>query len=253
MIGELISTGVTFGTGRESINSQFSGTAEFNNIILEPGANFSGGTGGGAILSGGTDLYDIFSTGLDIDLWSSSTGSNSIVANNGTGNLASGIFSIASGAENKSYGIHASISGGWKNHAFGNRNFIGGGFSNSASTNSSAIIGGQENSVTGSASFIGAGINNSVLGNYSSSIGGVGNVVSGERSIVLGGQNITGTTNDTVYAPNLVVNDNLYTPNPTIPSSSGDTGSVGQISWDSDYIYICVATNTWKRTSIAGW
>ncbi|MEK6829308.1 MAG: hypothetical protein AABY15_04210 [Nanoarchaeota archaeon] len=60
MIGELISTGITFGVGRNAINDQFSGTAEFNNIILESGANFSGGTGGGIIFSAGTNLYNIF-------------------------------------------------------------------------------------------------------------------------------------------------------------------------------------------------
>jgi len=63
MTGELIPTGVTFGVGRNSINEQFSGTAEFNNIYLDSGANFSGGTGGGIIYSGGTDLYAIFGTG----------------------------------------------------------------------------------------------------------------------------------------------------------------------------------------------
>ena len=59
MIGELIPTGVTFGTGRISINNQFSGTAEFNNI--EVSGNLSAGTGG-VFYSGGTDLYNIFST-----------------------------------------------------------------------------------------------------------------------------------------------------------------------------------------------
>lgn len=37
------------------------------------------------------------------------------------------------------------------------------------------------------------------------------------------------------------------------PTSSSATGSVGDIAWDSDYIYICTATNTWKRLSIATW
>ena len=74
MTGELIPTGVTFGDGRKSINTQFSGTAEFNNIILESGANFSGGTGGGIIYSGGTDLYDIFATSIS----GSSTASNGL-------------------------------------------------------------------------------------------------------------------------------------------------------------------------------
>lgn len=37
------------------------------------------------------------------------------------------------------------------------------------------------------------------------------------------------------------------------PASAGDTGNAGDICWDSDYIYICVATNTWKRTAISTW
>ena len=59
MIGELIPTGVTFGTGRISVNDQFSGTAEFNDV--EVSGNLSAGTGG-VIYSGGTDLYSIFLT-----------------------------------------------------------------------------------------------------------------------------------------------------------------------------------------------
>lgn len=37
------------------------------------------------------------------------------------------------------------------------------------------------------------------------------------------------------------------------PSSASDTGSPGEIRYDSDYIYICVATDTWKRAAIATW
>lgn len=37
------------------------------------------------------------------------------------------------------------------------------------------------------------------------------------------------------------------------PSSSTDTGTTGDICWDSNYIYVCVATNTWKRTAITTW
>lgn len=41
------------------------------------------------------------------------------------------------------------------------------------------------------------------------------------------------------------------------PSASGtkaanDPGTVGQISWDADYIYVCVAANTWKRAQLLG-
>lgn len=37
------------------------------------------------------------------------------------------------------------------------------------------------------------------------------------------------------------------------PSSASDTGNAGEICWDSTYIYICVATNTWKRSLILTW
>lgn len=37
------------------------------------------------------------------------------------------------------------------------------------------------------------------------------------------------------------------------PASAADTGAVGEICWDANYIYICVAANTWKRASIATW
>jgi cytoskeletal protein CcmA (bactofilin family) len=34
-----------------------------------------------------------------------------------------------------------------------------------------------------------------------------------------------------------------------VPSSSSAAGSAGQMSWDSDYFYVCVATDTWIRFS----
>jgi hypothetical protein len=36
------------------------------------------------------------------------------------------------------------------------------------------------------------------------------------------------------------------------PASSSDTGVAGQIAWDSSYLYICIATNTWRRITIPG-
>lgn len=37
------------------------------------------------------------------------------------------------------------------------------------------------------------------------------------------------------------------------PASAGATGYAGEICWDSSYIYVCVATNSWKRAAIAAW
>lgn len=36
-----------------------------------------------------------------------------------------------------------------------------------------------------------------------------------------------------------------------IPATSTSTGSQGQIAWDSSYLYLCVASNTWKRVSLS--
>ena len=39
----------------------------------------------------------------------------------------------------------------------------------------------------------------------------------------------------------------------TAPSSSSDTGTAGEIRFTTDYIYICTATDTWKRVAISTW
>ena len=37
------------------------------------------------------------------------------------------------------------------------------------------------------------------------------------------------------------------------PATAASTGTVGQIAWDTNYVYVCVATDTWKRTAISTW
>jgi hypothetical protein len=37
------------------------------------------------------------------------------------------------------------------------------------------------------------------------------------------------------------------------PASASATGVAGEVCWDTNYIYVCVATNTWKRAAIATW
>ncbi len=41
---------------------------------------------------------------------------------------------------------------------------------------------------------------------------------------------------------------------PTLtPASATATGTAGEVAWDADYIYVCTATNTWKRVAISTW
>jgi hypothetical protein len=37
------------------------------------------------------------------------------------------------------------------------------------------------------------------------------------------------------------------------PASAGAAGNVGEVCWDSGFIYVCVATNTWKKAAISTW
>jgi hypothetical protein len=37
------------------------------------------------------------------------------------------------------------------------------------------------------------------------------------------------------------------------PASASATGNTGDICWDANYIYICTASNTWKRVAISTW
>jgi hypothetical protein len=37
------------------------------------------------------------------------------------------------------------------------------------------------------------------------------------------------------------------------PATATSAGSPGQIAYDSNYVYVCVAANTWKRASLGTW
>jgi hypothetical protein len=37
------------------------------------------------------------------------------------------------------------------------------------------------------------------------------------------------------------------------PSAYNSTGTAGTIAYDANYVYVCVATNTWRRSALAKW
>lgn len=39
----------------------------------------------------------------------------------------------------------------------------------------------------------------------------------------------------------------------TTPASAAATGTAGTYTWDTSYLYVCTATNAWKRVAIATW
>jgi hypothetical protein len=38
-----------------------------------------------------------------------------------------------------------------------------------------------------------------------------------------------------------------------VPTTSTSTGTTGQVTWDSGYIYVCIASDTWRRTALTTW
>ena len=50
-----------------------------------------------------------------------------------------------------------------------------------------------------------------------------------------------------------VYGDKIALPTTSPPTASNDPGVVGQIAWDSSYIYVCTAANTWRRALISDW
>lgn len=52
---------------------------------------------------------------------------------------------------------------------------------------------------------------------------------------------------------NAVFNGTLSMSNTAPPTTAVGTGRKGEIRYDSSFLYICIATNTWKRTPLSDW
>ena len=70
-------------------------------------------------------------------------------------------------------------------------------------------------------------------------------VVSGSITVspVLSGKTTAGAILDYIDIASLV----------DAPATATSSGTAGQIAYDGDYIYICTATNVWKRVAIGSW
>ena len=67
------------------------------------------------------------------------------------------------------------------------------------------------------------------------------------------GRLLVGTGSDSGGALFQVNGDRIRVATAKTPASAADTGTAGEICWDASYIYVCTATNTWKRSAIATW
>jgi len=75
------------------------------------------------------------------------------------------------------------------------------------------------------------------------------NVAATDRVLVLrdpSGTPSVRTVNLSVLSANLVLSN-------AVPANFNSVGIAGTIRHDADYLYICVATNTWKRVQLSTW
>jgi len=106
--------------------------------------DFSGMVSGQLIRFDGTNIVSAGITGTSGDLWSASTGTNSIIANNGSGNIASGVASVVLGGLGNvinTGGTNSSIVGGTLNTINHPQTYILGSNITSISANTTYING----------------------------------------------------------------------------------------------------------------
>jgi hypothetical protein len=217
----------------------------------------------------------------------SATGNNSFVGGGST-NIASALnSSIGGGSTNQVSGIGSCISGGTTNATSGENSAIGGGSTNNAVALYSNISGGNTNRANGNSSTVSGGRSNFAKSfgewvgglngtNYSATsisifsptdrILNLGNGVlavnpSDAFTILKNGLATMPTTeiSEIETANNKAIMTKEYTEanfskiNTNAPLAPGDFGIVGEVRVTTDYIYTCVATNTWVRTIVVAW
>lgn len=136
------------------------------------------------------------------------------------------------------------------------------------------VTGNLTGNVTGNVTSTGA----SSFSNVTLSGGTVNNMQIGASAAAAGtftGVNVTGTatlTTVAVTAGNIdgttiggttpgagtftalgTTGDHVLVQTSQTPASVGASGTTGEIAWDANYIYVCVASNSWKRVLISTW
>jgi hypothetical protein len=115
---------------------------------------------------------------------------------------ATGTTSFAFGFDTKAYGDN-SYAGGNRTTANGDNSYAKG--EGTVANGDNSYAGGSFSVANGDNSYAGGSF--SVTNGDNSFIHSTNSLVTGDRSVVLGGQNITGTTSDTVYVPYLNIKD----------------------------------------------
>lgn len=73
-------------------------------------------------------------------------------------------------------------------------------------------------------------------------------VIIGNGSATNVSLNLTTKGSGTVQA-----NGNPVVTTVSVPATTTSTGKPGQIAYDSSYLYVCTAADTWRRTALSTW
>jgi len=225
LIGTTSETGLT-GAGGLKINSSTAGSSNAGALVLTGGLSAGAASYfGGAVTTGGGLTASSWSL-LGAGVWpTTAMGQNNsrVVSSSATENQLFTILNMntaTSGAVGINYG--ASIYLGAR------------GTDNTADMAIAEIFGARESATSGNLStYISLKTSNSI-GLRTEGL----RLASTGAATFAGAVTIAGTVIHTLSAT---------------PASASATGTVGTMSWDASYIYICTATNTWKRVAIATW
>lgn len=184
-------------------------TRTFSSIIGGYQNTLSGGSH--SIIGGGSNHISTATRGFIGSGSGNTISGTDTVIGGGKLNNASGTRTFIGGGSGNTVGGQATVvAGGEGNTATSFWGVVAGGYLNSVTGDRSGIIGGQGNSVVAPSSIIAGGYGNLIVSTGSASFiaGGQYNVIASgvDNSAVIGGTNITATTNNMVYVPDLVIN-----------------------------------------------
>ena len=267
---ELRSGGNNLSNTAIGVNSLYSNTTGYSNTAIGTASLYSNTTG-------------TYNTAIGINSLRSNT--------TGTYNTAIGLqplYSNTTGYFNTAIGVNSLYfnTTGYSNIAIGYASLY---CNTTGNSNTGIGITSLYSNTTGySNTAIGTGsLRNNTTGNYNTAIGYQAgyNLTSGNQNLIIGyninfpnatgsyqlviGNAIFGTNIDGTGTTISSGNIGLFTNSPTAKldinantirlrtartvTNSTDIGNQGDICWDSNYLYICVATNTWKRVALSSW
>ena len=262
--------------------STFATAAVFSSSVTASSLVKSGGTASQFLMANGTTSIATFvfnttsSTGIQSST-NTASGSRSIAMGqstvaSGSSSTAIGDFTTASGVASTAIGSGTTASG-TSSTAMGNNSTASGTTStavgqSTVASGSRATAMGVETAASGSSSTA-IGESTTAFGRASTSMGQFNILNTGDNATVYAATNTAfsignGTNsssrsdafkvlfNGTTTIAGSVTSESLnVTALNAVPASATAAGTLGSIRFTADHIYVCVATNTWKRVAIA--